>query len=237
MQPAGNTVIGKCGDSLALTDHRCKCAHQRRRGRAKLRDPLRGEPRENFFAARGEMQNHLAPVGPRPFPAKELPFFKPVHQFHDAVVAQLQPLGKLANARLAAGGQSAQCQHEQILLRLEVRVARGFLAAVQKDPNLVSEFRKGAEFHSRHRAGGHEMIISPPDINASEFRRAFQTKLDSFAEHFLRFRYGVAQPLVECVGALPDDIGTNADDRKSSLTRPFLPALHQQTASAAAPKI
>jgi hypothetical protein len=218
-------------------DHRRERAHQRRRGCPKLRNPLPGEPRENFFAAWGQMQNHLAPVSPGPFPAQELSSFEPVHQLHDAVVAQLQPLGKLADARLAAGGQSAQGQHEQVLLRLEVRVARGFLATVQEDPNLVSEFRKGAKFRGRHRAGGHHMIISLPDINANEFRRTFQTMLDSFAEDFLCFRYGVAQPFVEYMGALPDDIGTHADDPKSSTPRPIFAPLHQQTARAAAPKI
>ena len=103
----------------------------------------------------------------RALAAQELPFFQPVNELDDAVMAQLHALGELADAGLAAGGQSAQRQHQQILLRLKVRVARGFLAAVQKYADLISEFRKGAKFRGGHRACGHNHIVSPSDINAS----------------------------------------------------------------------
>ena len=52
-------------------------------------------------------------------------------------------------------GNPRKRQQKQILLRLEARVARRFLAPIQKNPDPVSEFRKGAEFRGSHDAGGH----------------------------------------------------------------------------------
>ena len=112
------------------------------------------------------MQNHQAPVVSGPLSTQELPSFKAVNELHDTVVAQLHPLGNLPDAGLAAGGESAQSQHKEILLRLEVRVTRRLLAAIQINPDPVTEFRKGTKFRRCHRAGGHHIIISHPDIIA-----------------------------------------------------------------------
>src|ERR1700733_3791750 len=110
------------------------------------------------------MQNHLTAVSLGALAAHELPFFKPVHELHNSVMAQLHALGDFPNAGFHPGGQSTQRQHEHILLRLKVGVSRSFLAAVQEYTYLVSKFRKRAEFRSRHRSTGHTHIVSLPDI-------------------------------------------------------------------------
>src|SRR6266481_7927790 len=113
------------------------------------------------------MQNHLAAIGLRTLAPEKLPSFEAIHQFNDAVMAQLHPLGYLADTGFSAGWESAQGQHEQILLRLEVRIASGFFTAVQENTYLVPELRKRAEFNGSHGAAGHIHIISHPDINSN----------------------------------------------------------------------
>jgi hypothetical protein len=83
----------------------------------------------------------LPAIGLCALAAQQGSFFKPVDQFHDRVMAQLHSLSKFPNAWLNACGQSSQSQHQHVLLRLEIRAARGFLAAIQKYPDLISEFR------------------------------------------------------------------------------------------------
>lgn len=125
-----------------------------------------GEPRENFFASRSQVQDHLPAVAPGALSPQELPFFEAVHQLHDAVMPQLQTLGEFPDAGLAACRKSSQSQHEHVLLRLETRVAGRFLAPVQVNSDPVPEFGQRAKFR-RSQAGGHELIISLSDINSS----------------------------------------------------------------------
>jgi hypothetical protein len=86
------------------------------------------------------VQDHLAAVASRALAPQELPAFEAVHEFDDAVVAQLQTLGQLADAGLASGGEPTQSQHKQVLLRLQARIAGRFLAPVQVDSDPVPEF-------------------------------------------------------------------------------------------------
>lgn len=100
-----------------------------------------GEPRENSFAPRCQVQDHLPAVASGTLAPQVLPFFEAVHQFHDAVMPQLQTLREFPYAGLAVRRQSSQSQHEHVLLRLEARVAGRFLAPIEVNSDPVPEFR------------------------------------------------------------------------------------------------
>jgi hypothetical protein len=81
------------------------------------------------------------------------------------MVAKLHALGEFPDIGLAALRQSAQCQQEQILLRLKTCAAGRLLAPIQINPDPVSKFRKGAELSGGHGTGRHNIIVSLSDIN------------------------------------------------------------------------
>ncbi len=152
-----------------------------------------------FFAARCEMQwDDLSGVRPdERLAPQQQSFFQPIDQLDHAVMAQLHALGQFPNAGFAAGRQTAQGKEQHVLLRLEIRLARGFFAAIQENSYLISKFREGAELRCRHRCGGHDPSVSHPDINAISILQAVETVLKflSFrAERGISPRFTVPKP-------------------------------------------
>src|SRR5258706_15893733 len=74
-----------------------------------------------------------------------------IHHLNGAMMTELHALGEFANRGFPAGWKSAHRQQKKILLRLKTRGPRRLLAAVQKVPDLIPEFRQHAKFGCTHR--------------------------------------------------------------------------------------
>jgi len=116
------------------------------------------------------MKDYLPAVCIRPLPAQQLRALHAVHHLNRAMMPELHALREFANRGFTAGWKSAHRQQKKILLRLEAGGAGRLLAAVQKVPDLIPEFRQRAKFDRVHRVGHLPVIVSDQDSDANHLR-------------------------------------------------------------------
>ncbi len=117
------------------------------------------------------MKDYLPAVCIRPLPTQQLRALHAVHHLDSTVMPELHALREFANCGFPAGWKAAHRQQKEILLRLKTRGAGRLLAAVQKVPDLVPEFRQRAKFDRAHRVGHLRVIVSDQDRDANHLRR------------------------------------------------------------------
>jgi len=103
---------------------------------------LRGKFLQDLLASLCEGHDNLPPV-PLTGPAMDHAVrFHAIHQFHGAVVANLQALGQIADGgTMARAVEALDGQQQLVLLRFQTVVPRSFLAEMQKLPDVVAELR------------------------------------------------------------------------------------------------
>jgi hypothetical protein len=94
---------------------------------------------QNLFTLGRELQQYFSAVFRAPLPAYEASSFEPIHQFHGAVMMNLQPLCDFCDPRPDIEGQALNRQQKLVLAGLKTCVAGGALAEAQKAANLVPE--------------------------------------------------------------------------------------------------
>jgi hypothetical protein len=127
---------------VAFPHDAAQSRYQFRPGRTQLVVMMKRQLSYHFLALGGERQQHLAAVLRSPRPMNEPTSFQAVHQFHGAVVADLQPAGQLSNPRTHSRRHSLDCQHHLILAAFHPGLLYRLLAEVKKAANLVTEFRQ-----------------------------------------------------------------------------------------------
>jgi hypothetical protein len=121
--------------AIGPPDHRLERVHKRRAIFAQLRHVAGGELFQFRLPTRSELNQHLPPVRRRPRSQNQATLRQSVHEFHRAVMLDLQSLSQHADAWLV---QTPNRQQQLVLLRLDSSRARGLLAEVQKPPDLVA---------------------------------------------------------------------------------------------------
>jgi hypothetical protein len=105
--------------------------------------------------ARRKLHQHLPPVHPATRPPNQPALFKPVHQFHRAVMLNLQPFGKKANRGFLRCRDALNSQQRLILLRFQASSASIALAEIQIPANRVPKFRERLKIKSVSAGRGH----------------------------------------------------------------------------------
>ena len=116
------------------------------------------------------MKDYLPAVCIRSLPTQQLRALHAVHHLDGAMMPELHALREFANRGFPAGWKSAHRQQKKILLRLKTRGAGRLLAAIQKVPDLIPEFRQRAKFDRAHRVGHLRVIVSDKDRDANYLR-------------------------------------------------------------------
>jgi hypothetical protein len=108
----------------------------------KLRAMRKGNPPENSFSARRQMQKHSPPVRARARALQQAVRLEPVHEFHGAVMLDLQPLRQIAHRGVVAVGQALYGQEGLVLLRLDACGSNSLLAQILKSADFVTKIGK-----------------------------------------------------------------------------------------------
>ncbi len=92
---------------------------------------------QHLFASGSKRQQHFAPVEGAPMAPDEACIGEAIHQFHRAMMLDLQALSNFGNSRTPAGWQSFQRQHELVLPGFQSNPACILLTKMQKAANLM----------------------------------------------------------------------------------------------------
>jgi len=104
----------------------------------------KGQITQNPFAARREVQKNLATIVAISSAVQKAVSFEAVHQFHRAVMLDLQPFGEDANCGGVSRGKAFQRKQRLKLLRFDACVAGGMLRQVQKAAQFIAKLRQRA---------------------------------------------------------------------------------------------
>src|SRR5690349_19934577 len=131
-------MAGAAAPRYALDLRRAELDRQRQARGALERSEFRAvQARELLKAGRapgGKRHFHAALVGAARLACYQAQRFAARHQRHHAVVLRLQALGKLADGRPLAPGESPDLQHEQVLEYRDPALAGSILAEAQETP-------------------------------------------------------------------------------------------------------
>ena len=206
---------------------------------------MEGELTQQTLAAwRDADQNDAAIVAPADA-ADEAARFKTVEQFDQAVVLELEALGEVADGGFAGRRSALDGEKQLVVLRLETGGACGLLAEVQEAADLISEFGQGLIFGVPHddekcsRSPSSSIVIRQNkgcarELSKSQPEAAVRGSIEGFSEGVLGFDDGIAEVLVEGMGAVADDIRAQADGTRAAPTRPFFGVLGERAAKARA---
>jgi hypothetical protein len=103
---------------------------------------MEGQLTENLLSLRRKRNEHFATVIMATGAVDETSSLQPVYQFHCAVVANLHPIGELADARPDIARHSLDRKQQLVLPPFQARRLYHLLAEVEKAPDLVAELRQ-----------------------------------------------------------------------------------------------
>jgi hypothetical protein len=98
------------------------------------------ERAQNAASGGGETQDNHASVSGCAATGNEAEVFAAIAELDDAVMAQGEAIGEIADGSEGSARGSRNLKHELVLLRSEAGVGRGFLTEVEKTPEDMAEF-------------------------------------------------------------------------------------------------
>src|SRR3989442_618934 len=130
---------------------------------------------QHRLAGGTERDRDFAPIATVTPACDHVALDQPVDELHDAVVAELEPLGQRSDRGRPTAVQALELQEQEILLGLDTGRPGSLLAAPHEAPDLVTQLGQGLVVDRRSRprlppCGRHgQAIISPTDIKALYF--------------------------------------------------------------------
>src|SRR5579863_901103 len=142
------------GATGARLDGVFECGNQNRALHAEFGAMVQGEIPQEFLAPGAESEQNFAAVAVAALAMDVTSGGQPVHEFHSAVMLNLQAFGQFAHKRRHAGWKPFQRKHQLMLMGLQTGSACRLFAEAQKAANLVAEFRQRLivrkDFRFRH---------------------------------------------------------------------------------------
>ena len=97
---------------------------------------------QSFFAARGELNQHLAPIFLGRCARHQFLKDQPVNQTNHTMMAKLQPLRQFTNRDGIPPRKALDGQQGLVLLGRDARVPGGFFAEMDESPKRITEGRQ-----------------------------------------------------------------------------------------------
>lgn len=135
--------VGACDSRDGLGDDCFKCSHERRPHATQFVLVGKRKAPKQLFSPRSHLNQHLASISIATASCRESSLDQAVHQFHRAVMPDLEPLGESPNRRPLSLGEAFDGKQELVLLRFEAGGPRFSFAEGEKAPDLMPELSQG----------------------------------------------------------------------------------------------
>jgi hypothetical protein len=132
-----------CASHERLGDDCFQCSHERRPHAAQLVPVGQRKAPKPLFSPRSHPNQHLASINIATVPCRESSLDQAVHQFHRAMMPDLQSLGESPNRRPLCSRQALDGKQELVLLRLDTSGPRFALAEGEEATDLMPKLGQG----------------------------------------------------------------------------------------------
>lgn len=155
-----------------LGDDRLQCSHEGRPHAAQLVLVGLGKAPKQLFTPHSHLDQDLASVDIATASCRESSLDQAIHQFHGAVMADLETFGENPNGRTLSLGEALDGKQELVLLGLEASGPRFAFAEREEATDLIPKLGQGmvvdrgkhivARYNDRGRARGTSFLASQP---------------------------------------------------------------------------